>query len=203
MPRINLDDVVSSKPIQQTSQPTPPPEVSPVESAIRGGAQGLSFGFADEATARLESILKNKPYEEALQESRSAYKQAQEANPITYTGSEIVGGIAPTFIPGIGQAATGAKLGRLATIGAGTGALSGLGYSEGKDIGEVARDIGIGGALGGALPVIGSKLFPKKLQSEISKKASETVTQEASARTGQEVTQATVGQAAKKEGIPL
>ena len=58
MPRINLDDVVSSKPIQQTSQPTPP-EVSPVESAIRGGAQGLSFGFADEATARLESILKN------------------------------------------------------------------------------------------------------------------------------------------------
>ena len=131
------------------------PQVSQTESAIRGGAQGLSFGFADEATARLESILKNKPYEEALQETRSAYKQAQEANPITYTGSEIVGAIAPTFIPGIGQVATGAKLGRLATIGAGTGALSGLGYSEGKDIGEVARDVGIGGALGGALPVVG------------------------------------------------
>lgn len=141
--------------LQPVSQQPYPPEVSKTESAIRGGAQGLSFGFADEATARLESILKNKPYEEALQETRSAYKQAQEANPITYTGSEIVGGIAPTFIPGIGQAATGAKLGRLATIGAGTGALSGLGYSEGKDIGEVARDVGIGGALGGALPVIG------------------------------------------------
>ena len=203
MPRINLDDVVSSKPIQQTSQPTPPPEISQTESAIRGGAQGLSFGFADEATARLESITKGVPYEQALQESREAYKQAQEANPITYTGSEIVGGIAPTFIPGIGQAVTGAKLGRLATIGAGTGALSGLGYSEGKDIGEVARDVSIGGALGGALPVIGSKLFPKKLQSEISKKASETVTQEASQATGKEITQATVGQAAKREGIPL
>ena len=185
------------------SQPPATPEISKTESAIRGGAQGLSMGFADEATARLESILKNKPYEEALQESRSAYKQAQEANPITYTGSEIVGGIAPTFIPGIGQAVTGAKLGKLATIGAGTGALSGLGYSEGKDIGEVARDVGIGGALGGALPVIGSKLFPKKLQSEINKKASETVTQEASQATGKEITQATVGQAAKREGIPL
>lgn len=149
------------KPIQQLntgvqlSQPSATPEISQTESAIRGGVQGLSFGFADEATARLESILKNKPYEEALQESRSAYKQAQEANPITYTGSEIVGGIAPAFIPGVGQAATGAKLGKLATIGAGTGALSGLGYSEGKDIGEIARDVGIGGALGGALPVLG------------------------------------------------
>ena len=141
--------------LQPVSQQPYPPEVSKTESAIRGGAQGLSFGFADEATARLESILKNKPYEEALQETRSAYKQAQEANPITYTGSEIAGGVLPTFIPGIGQAVTGAKLGRLATIGAGTGALSGLGYSEGKDIGEVARDVGIGGALGGALPVIG------------------------------------------------
>ena len=140
--------------LQPISQQPPPPQVSQTESALRGGAQGLSFGFADEATARLESITKGVPYEQALQESRQAYKQAQEANPITYTGSEIVGGIAPTFIPGIGQAVTGAKLGRLATIGAGTGALSGLGYSEGKDIGEVARDVGIGGALGGALPVV-------------------------------------------------
>jgi hypothetical protein len=153
MPRINLDDVVSSKPIQQSTQP-PPPQVSQTESAIRGGAQGLSFGFADEATARLESILKNKPYEQALQESRAAYKQAQEANPITYTGSEFAGGVLPSFIPGIGQAATGAKLGRLAAIGAGTGALSGLGFSEGETVEQVAKDVGIGTALGGALPVI-------------------------------------------------
>jgi hypothetical protein len=148
------------KPIQQlntgvqSSQP-PPPEVSQLESAIRGGAQGLAFGFPDEATAALERLVTGKPYEQALQESRLAYKQAQEANPITYTGSEIAGGVLPALIPGVGQAATGAKLGRLATIGAGTGALSGLGYSEGQDIGQVAKDVGIGGALGGALPVLG------------------------------------------------
>jgi len=210
MPKYDIDKILEQQKkqiadlqIKPISQQPSPPQVSPVESAIRGGAQGLSMGFADEATARLESITKGVPYEQALEESRQAYKQAQEANPITYAGSEIVGGIAPTFIPGVGQAVTGAKLGRLAMIGAGTGALSGLGYSEGKDIGEVARDVGIGGALGGALPVIGSKLFPKKLQSEISKKAGETVTQEASQATGKEITQATVGQAAKKEGIPL
>jgi len=95
------------------------------------------------------------PYEKSLEESRQAYKQAQEANPITYTGSEIAGGVLPALIPGVGQAATGAKLGRLATIGAGTGALSGLGYSEGKDIGQVAKDVAIGTALGGGLPVLG------------------------------------------------
>lgn len=142
--------------ISEKNKPKPSPsQVSPVESAIRGGAQGLSMGFADEATARLESILKGVPYEQALQESRQAYKQAQEANPVTYTGSEIVGGVAPAFIPGIGQAATGTKLGRLAAMGAGTGALSGLGFSEGQTVGEIAKDVGIGGALGGALPVVG------------------------------------------------
>lgn len=131
------------------------PQVSKTESALRGGAQGLSFGFADEATARLESIAKDIPYEQALQETRAAYRQAQEANPITYTGSEFAGGALTSLIPGLGQAATGAKLGRLAAIGAGTGALSGLGMSEGQDIGEIAKDVGIGGALGGALPVLG------------------------------------------------
>jgi hypothetical protein len=161
-PKFNIDDLskeykskISQMDIQQTSQPSPSPQVSPVESAIRGGAQGLSFGFADEATARLESILKNVPYEQSLLESRQAYRQAQEANPITYTGSEFAGGALTSLIPGIGQAATGAKLGRLAAIGAGTGALSGLGFSEGETAGEIARDVGIGGALGGALPVVG------------------------------------------------
>lgn len=149
--RINLSD---NRYISD-SQPSPSPQVSKTESALRGGAQGLSFGFADEATARLESIAKGVPYEQALQETRAAYRQAQEANPVTYIGSEIAGGVLPTLIPGVGQATAGAKLGRLATIGAGTGALSGLGYSEGETAGQVARDIGIGGALGGALPVLG------------------------------------------------
>jgi hypothetical protein len=160
MPKYDIDklnDKYKQKIAQsQTSQEQPiPPQISKTESAIRGGAQGLMFGFPDEATALLESITKGVPYEKSLEESRQAYKQAQEANPITYTGSEIAGGVLPALIPGVGQAATGAKLGRLAAMGAGTGALSGLGYSEGETAGEVARDVGIGGLLGGSLPVLG------------------------------------------------
>jgi hypothetical protein len=162
MPKYDIDklnDKYKQKIAQsQTSQEQPSPttpEVSQLESAIRGGAQGLAFGFPDEATAALERLVTGKPYEQALQESRQAYKQAQEANPITYTGSEIAGGVLPALIPGVGQAATGAKLGRLAAMGAGTGALSGLGYSEGQDIGQVAKDVGIGGLLGGSLSVLG------------------------------------------------
>lgn len=153
MPRINLDDVVESRTIQEITQPTPP-QVSQLESAIRGGAQGVSLGFADEATARLESLTKGIPYEQALQETRAKYRQAQEANPVTYTGSEIAGGILPGLIPtGATQATAGANLARLAAIGAGTGALSGLGYSEGQTTGEKLKDVAIGGTLGAALPV--------------------------------------------------
>jgi hypothetical protein len=160
MPKYDIDklnDKYKQKIAQsQTSQEQPiPPQISKTESAIRGGAQGLMFGFPDEATALLESITKGVPYEKSLEESRMAYKQAQEANPITYTGSEIAGGVLPALIPGVGQAVTGAKLGRLAIAGAGTGALSGLGYSEGQDIGQVAKDVAIGGILGGGLPVLG------------------------------------------------
>ena len=158
MPRINLDDVVESRTIQEITQPTPP-QVSQLESAIRGGAQGATFGGIDEATALLRNLagrtplLPEKSYEQALQESRQAYRQAQEANPITYTGSEFAGGALTSLIPVLGQAATGAKLGRLVAMGAGTGALSGLGYSEGETVGEIARDVGIGGTIGAVLPV--------------------------------------------------
>lgn len=155
---IDIDTFIS----QKNKQSIPSSQVSPVESAIRGGAQGLTMGLSDEATALLRSwagktpFLPEKPYEQALQESRQAYKQAQEANPITYTGSEIAGGVLPALIPtGATQATAGASLGRLAAIGAGTGALSGFGYSEGDTVGQIAKDVATGTALGGALPVLG------------------------------------------------
>ena len=141
--------------LQPVNQPTPtsPSDKtrSPLQSGLMGISQGATFGLADEAIARLESIRSGRSYEDVLQEAKGMYKQASEQNPASYLTGEIGAGV----VAPIGQAATGASLGRLATIGAGTGALSGLGYSEGKDIGEVARDVGIGGALGGALPVLG------------------------------------------------
>ena len=87
-------------------------------------------------------------------EIRQATIEAQEANPVTYFGSEIAGGVLPGLIPtGATQATAGANLARLAAIGAGTGALSGLGFSEGKTTGEKLQDVAIGGTLGAVLPV--------------------------------------------------
>jgi hypothetical protein len=140
---------------EPSSQPTPSTpsdkQRSPLQSGLIGMSQGATFGLADEAIARLESIRSGRPYEDVLQEARGMYKSASEQNPASYLTGEIGAGIAAP----IGQAATGAKLGRLAAIGAGTGALSGLGYSEGQDIGQVAKDAAIGGILGGSLPVLG------------------------------------------------
>jgi len=143
------------KKYQTVSQPTSstPSERprSALQSGLIGASRGATFGLADEAIARLESIRSGRPYEEVLQEARGMYKSASEQNPASYLTGEIGAGVAAP----IGQVATGAKLGRLAAMGAGTGALSGLGYSEGQDIGQVAKDVGIGGLLGGALPVLG------------------------------------------------
>lgn len=148
--------------LQPVNQPTPTSpsdkQRSPLQSGLMGISQGATFGLADEAIARLESIRSGRSYEDVLQEAKGMYKQASEQNPASYLIGEIGAGV----VAPIGQAATGAKLGRLATIGAGTGALSGLGYSEGQNIGEVARDVGIGGALGGALPVLGMGLSKAK-----------------------------------------
>jgi hypothetical protein len=158
MPRINLDDVVSSKSIEETSQPivseSEKATRSPLQSAMIGASRGATFGLAPKIIAGLESIRSNRPYEDVLQEATGMYKSASEQNPASYLAGEIGAGVAAP----IGQAVTGAKLGRLATIGAGTGALSGLGYSEGQDVGQVAKDVAIGTALGGGLPVLGAGL---------------------------------------------
>ena len=59
-------------------------EVSQLESGLRGAAQGASLGFSDEITGAIESLLSEKSYEQARDESRRNYKQAQEQNPISF-----------------------------------------------------------------------------------------------------------------------
>ncbi|MFN9914626.1 MAG: hypothetical protein ACK53L_18710, partial [Pirellulaceae bacterium] len=58
---------------QATSKAQEPEDISKTESFLRGAAQGASFGFADELTAKTESLLSDKEYEQALAESREAY----------------------------------------------------------------------------------------------------------------------------------
>lgn len=130
---------------------------SKLESLLRGAEQGATFGFGDEINAGLESLLSDKSYEQARQESRQAFEQAQMDNPYTSLLGNLVGGIAVP-IPG----ATEASVGRMALIGAGGGALAGLGTSEadltkgeiGKAAGDVLEGTAIGGVTGGTLGLL-------------------------------------------------
>ena len=142
-------------------------DVSMAESVARGTVQGLSMGFADEGTGAAEAAYKGlfgddkladfvANYKKYRDESRKDYDAAEKANPNSYLGGNIAGGVASAFIPGLGalNAAKGAKL--WATIGKGAlqGGIAGAGYSEagtlGGDVTNAAIGAGLGGAFGGA-----------------------------------------------------
>lgn len=124
------------------------------KDALRGAAQGASFGFADELTGALESAFSDKSYTDARDESRKAYAEAQDRSPYAYGAGEIAGGFAVP-VPGLGAAQGAATLGKAVARGAlhagAMGALSGLGHSEGQNLADVAKDTAIGAGVGGVV----------------------------------------------------
>ena len=93
---------------------------------IRSFFQGLSFGFADEIEAAIQSAVdSDKTYAETLNEIRGKIKAFREGNPGAAIATEIAGSIPSMilaqFIPGAGQTATAARIAQLART-AGIGA---------------------------------------------------------------------------------
>lgn len=132
-----------------------------IESFLRGTAQGATFDFADEITGAVEAALTDKTYEQARDESRAAYKEASNENPLSYFGGNVAGGLA---IPGFGAAKAGvvggSRMLQLAKAGVLAGGLTGAGASEDTGLGLV-KDTAAGATLGGVLsPVIG-QVIPK------------------------------------------
>jgi hypothetical protein len=157
-----------------------PSEIGMTESALRGAAQGLSFGTSDELTAaaeaagktllpesmggnKLSDLLEN--YRKYRGESREAYKAAEEANPSTYMAGDIGAGIATSMLTG--GAGAVANLGRvgavqgakeLAKMGLKQGAAAGLGMSEADltegDIGGAIKDTAIGAGVGATVGAV-------------------------------------------------
>lgn len=154
-----------------------PEEITGLESAIRGAAQEASFGLADELTGiaetGLETVKGNVPlrasellksYQKLRDESRAAYKLAEETNPASYLGGQIVGGIAPALATGgaavagklAAGAATKAGIGQLMKEGAKSGLTYGLAQGAGKseaeiaegELGQLAKDVASEGAIG-------------------------------------------------------
>ena len=180
---------------EQEYQESQKPSVSKGTSAVRGAAQGVTMGLADEALGAIgvpvqkamdaftgnklnENATLKELYQRLRDDERLKDKTAKEANPKTYMGGEFAGGMASTVIPGT-QGNTAAKLAAL-------GGIQGLGNSTADltegDVTGAAIDTGIGGTLGVAagkgLPAaakgagwVGDKLGINKVAGWLGKKA--------------------------------
>lgn len=130
------------------------------ESVVRGAAQGLTFGFADEIAAGLHSIGDKRTYREIRDDIRRQDAAASEANPIAYGVADVLGSLAPAVVTG--GASVGARAGtsaiRAGVAGAAEGALAGTGYSEADTIEGVLADAAKGAAIGGVTGAVAGKL---------------------------------------------
>ena len=158
--KLSNDEVIELSKSAKSKTPQTPEPISKTESALRGAAQGASLGFADELTGGGEAVLDkilgkdgnlSDLYSKHRDESRQAYKAAEEENPLTSFAGSLVGGIASP-IP-LGSTKT---VGQALLSGAKLGALAGLGSSE-KEITnpDILKDVGMGAGVGGALGAAG------------------------------------------------
>jgi len=147
------------------------PEEAPgyLNSAASGALQGASFGFSDEILGGIKggygALMGEGNYGDLYKQNRDQERQrlkiAQETNPKMYGTGELLGAVAPAFIPG-GQAALAGRLGASAArtvagsaLGAGVQA---LGTSEEENLNGMAKDFAGGAAFGAAVPLGGMAL---------------------------------------------
>ncbi len=170
------------------------PKTPIVKSALKGGIQGSTFGFGDEASAAIDTGISkipgvrsiaeylnslagghpgtsslsdpNKTYAQRRDEYRDLNTQAAKDNPLTYLGGEIGGSL---ITPG----PKGSSLIKRAASVAGQGAASGLGHSEAHTLEGVAKDTAIGGGIGLGAGLAGEGI--RKVGSKISEKAGDII----------------------------
>lgn len=165
-----------------------------VEAGMRSAAQGLTFGFGDEAVAGMASLLPGFDYSEVLEGERRKLDQGREDFPGMTLGAEVAGAVAVPVggaLKGANALAKGTKAapavarmttpaaslpGRMAqgaAGGAGLGAVYGFGAGEGGAKERVA-DALLSGAFGGltgmAMPAIVSR-FEKGMTNRANRKA--------------------------------
>jgi hypothetical protein len=169
---------------------------SSTEAFVRGAADELSFGLADEAEAIVETIadgiageLENVPlgeaYEQNVDATRKEYAKARETHGLAY-GSGQASGIAASLIAGAGVGKLAAKgtgvlaksAARLlsgtpvqaaAKVGAIQGALTGAGRGEGVEQSLKDALVGaVGGAAVGGAVAKGATAVAKSLAAESS-----------------------------------
>lgn len=125
-------------------------KVSGSESALRGAAQGITLGFADEISGAVESAFTDKTYEQARDESRDNFELAKAANPTAFLAGEVAGGVGAAVVSG------GAGAGLRGAAAAGT--IAGIGQSEEDQIEAQLLDGLMGTGLGVAGYGIGKSI---------------------------------------------
>jgi hypothetical protein len=155
--------------------PGPTREAPSRAASALAGVQNLgSFGWGDELGAALQGGLAKltgtgdfgETYHQAVKENRRDAKAAKEAHPGYYYGAGAPAAVAASMAMPALKAGQGAGLLLRALAGAGNGALqgaiAGAGDSEAETPMGVLKDTGVGagmgGAAGGALPVVGAAL---------------------------------------------
>lgn len=142
------------------------------EQALAGGlrsvAQGLTFNFADELEAGLRA-LGPETYDEAKASINQNLQNFRAENPKSAFMLELGGGALSggALAKGIGSGVKGvSQAAKLATTGAGAGALAGIGAGE---TWEDRLQKGAKGAVGGALLGAGANYVAKKLRPVVEK----------------------------------
>jgi hypothetical protein len=139
------------------------PQGSENAQRARAFGKGVLFDFADELEAGTRMLasgqMSSDEYYRLKEQINNDYNAWAKANPGEALALEAAGGVAGSFIPGVGivgrgyQAATGigklAGVGtRAALVGASTGALSGVGQA--KTLGDIPQSLIENAALGAA-----------------------------------------------------
>jgi muramidase (phage lysozyme) len=131
-----------------------------VDDFVRGAADTLTFGYADEIAAKLDSLVGGgQSGKKAYDESLAAQRQRDKEGGVERVVGQVGGALAPTV--GVIRAVDGAT--RLARAGAGaaTGLIQGGLYGSGSADGDLADrakgaavGAGTGAVLGGALGAV-------------------------------------------------
>lgn len=166
---VAIDDESAFVPEGAETEPT----VSRTEAFLRGAGQGATLGFGDEVKGLGSALFDNiartlkgedtrgtfaSKYRVARDEDREANRKAAEERPGWYTGGNIAGSVATSFVPGL-NVAKGAGVLSAAKQAAKIGAISGVGESEADSLPGVARDAATSGIVGGVTGRVVTKLL--------------------------------------------
>lgn len=160
-PADELDSLIDSTP----AAPSRGPVVSGAGALREGVGQGLTMGHGDElgafVQAALAGLTPGMSMRDTYREARRDNRQVQEAAKTQHGGAFMAGNLAGSIIPqALATAATGGtSLGAQMALGAGQGALTGLGESDELDRKAVLNTVGGGllGAGGAAVGHLGAK----------------------------------------------